>query len=232
MAKPTKVEILDGHTIKTDQDAPPGFTEEPGMVGAFTREQAPGAIPNGTRIVKHYAEAWDANPVGAHGVVLGSMMDDQLGKLVGELLAPALRHGNENSKYLYFVEWDNAPGRAVVVLGAKIKRADFLPQAFVKRATEEESGPDVIGAGLSWPTPERRDPEPDFKPGGGTFGGGGASGSWEEDKPSAPAASESFGSCTPDSDSSSSSSSSSDSGSSSSDSGGSDSGGSSSSGSE
>lgn len=221
MAKPIKVEILDGHTIKSDQEAPLGFLEEPGMVGAFTREQAPGAIPNGTRIVKHYAEVWDANPVGAHGVVLGSMMDDQLGLLVGDLLAPALRHGNENSKYLYFVEWDSAPGRAVVVLGAKIKRADFLPQAFVKRATEEEGAPDVIGTGISWPTPERRDPEPDFKPGGGTFGGAGASGSWEEDKPSTPAsASESFGSCTPDSsassDSSSSDSGSSDSGSSSS----------------
>lgn len=214
MAKPTKVEILDGHTIKTDQDAPQGFTEEPGMLGAFTREQAPGAIPNGTRIVKHYAEAWDANPVGAHGVVLGSMMDDQLGLLVGELLAPALRNGNTNSKYLYFIEWDNNPGRAVVVLGAKIKRADSMPQAYVTESVWRARAEEVGDLGAQ--SPVRSDPEPDFKPGGGTFGGGGASGSWEEDKPSAPA-SESFGSCTPDSDSSSSSSS--DSGSSSSDSG-------------
>lgn len=219
MAKPPKVEILDGHTIRSDQDAPQGFTEEPGMLGAFTREQAPGAIPNGTRIVKHYAQTLDANPVGAQGVVLGSIMDDQLGLLVGDLLAPALRQGNENAKYMYFVEWDSAPGRAVVVLGAKIRRADSLPQqAYATESVWRSRAEEVGDLGTQSPV---REPEPDFKPGGGTFGGGGASGRWEEDKPSTP--SESFGSCTPDS-----SSSSSDSGSSSSDSGSSDSGSSSS----
>ncbi|MCK1670337.1 hypothetical protein [Bradyrhizobium sp. 150] len=68
----------------------------------FTTDQAPGAIPNGTPIVKVFSEERDANPVGTTGVVLGSMSDGE-------------RTG-------YFVEWQTMPGVPVFVAEFKIGR--------------------------------------------------------------------------------------------------------------
>lgn len=48
-------------------------TNHAGYLGAFTREQANGAIPNGTRIRKAWGESGDTTPVGTGGVVLGSL---------------------------------------------------------------------------------------------------------------------------------------------------------------
>jgi hypothetical protein len=76
---------------------------EHGYLGAFTRDQAPGAIANGTHIVKTRTEEGDANPIGATGVVLGSLCHEE--------------------KYLYFVEWDSLPRVAVGVSDWKIERA-------------------------------------------------------------------------------------------------------------
>jgi hypothetical protein len=87
---------------------------EPGMVGAFTRHQAEGAIPNGTRIVKARGESGDATPLGVGGVVLGSLAGGHLGERApdGTLV-----------EYGYFVEFDNRPGFAVGVIDWKIARA-------------------------------------------------------------------------------------------------------------
>lgn len=69
----------------------------------FTTDQAPGAIPNGTPIVKTFSDKGDANPVGTTGIVLGSMFD-------GEHIAG------------YFVEWQTMPGVPVFVAEFKIGR--------------------------------------------------------------------------------------------------------------
>lgn len=77
-----------------------GIREWPGYVGAFTRDQANGAIPNGTSIVKVFKEEKDAHQIGARGTVLGSFLD--------------------NGRAAYFVEWDSDPGIAVLTIDKKI----------------------------------------------------------------------------------------------------------------
>lgn len=78
---------------------------EPGWVGMFTREQAPGALPNGTVIEKATWEAGDAHPIGTRGVVLGSFFPP------------------EHNTLFYFVEWRPKPHMAVGVTAKKIRRA-------------------------------------------------------------------------------------------------------------
>lgn len=78
------------------------LVEEPGYIGAFTRDTAPGAIASGERVVKIESEKGDAHDVGAGATVLGSISG-------GGLL-------------LYFVEWDAKPGYAVAVAAWKVGR--------------------------------------------------------------------------------------------------------------
>lgn len=79
----------------------------PGWIGGFTRDQAKGAIPNGTRIKKTASEEGDATTDGTLGTVLGSF---QSPASMGMLL-------------FYFVEWDDNKRVAVGVMGWKIERA-------------------------------------------------------------------------------------------------------------
>lgn len=78
------------------------FGPESGWSGNFTREQAPGAYPNGTRIEKTASKPGDGSPDGAKGTVLGSMSHPMVG------------NG-------YFVEWDAYPRHAVFVAGPRVK---------------------------------------------------------------------------------------------------------------
>ena len=80
-----------------------GIRHEAGWHGAFTRDQAPGAIPNGTSIVKTATEAGDVHPVGTKGTVIGSICDPKV-----------------DSRTLYFVEWASRPHAAVAVVDWKI----------------------------------------------------------------------------------------------------------------
>lgn len=80
-----------------------GLGHHDGYAGVFTKHQAEGAIPNGTKIVKTNSVAGDATPDGMGGVVLGSMDSGD--------------HG-----LLYFVEWDDRPRMAVGTIALKIKR--------------------------------------------------------------------------------------------------------------
>ena len=77
----------------------------------FTRDQAQGAMPNGTRIVKVKEEAGDKHKLGDEGVVIGSVSHPEV--MDG---APA-----------YFVEWDDMPGVPVGVVGYKIAKAEAQP---------------------------------------------------------------------------------------------------------
>ena len=75
----------------------------PGYYGAFTKDQAPGAFPNGSRIVKHAVEEGDGTLLGHRGTVLGSMLEPEVSPFI-----------------FYFVEWDTRPRAAVCVVSWKI----------------------------------------------------------------------------------------------------------------
>jgi hypothetical protein len=92
----------------------PDIRDWPGYVGAFTRDQAEGAIPNGATIRKAKLEKNDSTPLGTLGVVLGSFDGIKLG------LSEAERNG---SRFMYFIEWFNKPGCAVCVVDWKIEAA-------------------------------------------------------------------------------------------------------------
>jgi hypothetical protein len=74
-----------------------------GWTGAFTEQTFPGALLNGTRVIKVAQDpSGDRTPPGQTGKVLGSIGHPQLG-------------------ILYFVEWDGAPKVAVAVHQRKIR---------------------------------------------------------------------------------------------------------------
>lgn len=70
---------------------------------AYVTTEAPGALRNGTRIVKTVEEPGDAHAVGATGTVIGS-----LGPMPG------------TGEFGYFVLWDDMPGAPVFVRGGKV----------------------------------------------------------------------------------------------------------------
>ena len=85
-----------------------GIRMHPGYLTPFSNRSASGAIPNGTRIRKTMVDDGDMNPLGATGVVLGSL------RVPGK---PGRRGIG------YFVAWDARPHIAVFVTAMKIERA-------------------------------------------------------------------------------------------------------------
>ena len=105
----------------------PFLTVEAGYAGVFTRHEAEGAIPNGTRIVKVAVDgdgSEDAHPIGARGVVLGSLEfpPGAVAEVRQELAAKGL--DVPDVTFAYFVEWEARPRVAVGVMDWKIARAD------------------------------------------------------------------------------------------------------------
>jgi hypothetical protein len=90
------------------------FELHPGYKGRHTQGQAPGAIPNGTRVVKQNTQPGDSQPDGALGIVLGSF------KAPTGLKLAARSERLMGVTYFYFVEWDALPGVAVGVVSTKI----------------------------------------------------------------------------------------------------------------
>ncbi len=88
---------------------------EPGWDGKFTRENAPGAIQSGTRVVKVNSAYGDLSRDGSRGVILGSVFH------------PALADGEP----MYFVEWEHTPKRAVACMGWKRFEAAHSPLRIV-----------------------------------------------------------------------------------------------------
>lgn len=70
----------------------------------FTREQAEGALPNGTRVVKIKAEEGDGHAVGERATVIGSVSHPEI----------------MNGIIAYFVSWDDMPNVPVGVVDWKI----------------------------------------------------------------------------------------------------------------
>lgn len=85
------------------------LTLEDGWEGLFTRHQAPGALPNGTRIEKCNSEERDRWPDGKQGTVIGSVYREDVG-------------------YFYFVEWDGDAKRAIGVRDLRIKPVTDVPR--------------------------------------------------------------------------------------------------------
>lgn len=79
------------------------FRDYPGWHGAHTRTEAPGALRNGTRVHKIATEDGDTHPVGSKATILGSVHVPERG-------------------YAYFVEWDDSPRYAVLVVAGKIRQ--------------------------------------------------------------------------------------------------------------
>jgi hypothetical protein len=103
----------------------PFLTIEAGWHGVFTRQQAKGAIPNGSRIVKTASEKGDSTPYGALGTVLGSLgpfPPEAAAEAKAELVAKGLEPNDV--VYAYFVEWDALPRTAVGIMDWKIRRAE------------------------------------------------------------------------------------------------------------
>jgi hypothetical protein len=88
------------------------FRMEPGWRGSFTREQATGALANGTRVVKARSEAKDKTPTGTPGIVLGSYRHPDI----------------MNNVILYFVAWASAPRIAVACVEWKLRAAEEWPE--------------------------------------------------------------------------------------------------------
>lgn len=78
----------------------------------FSREQAEGAMPNGTQVEKQNSEAQDGHPDGSLGEIVGSM---------GPLDEPVL-----GCRYGYFVMWDATPELPVFVMETKVKK--YVPE--------------------------------------------------------------------------------------------------------
>lgn len=93
-----------------DLPNPFGLRTEPGYYGLFTRNQAPGALPNGSRVAKIRKDqvGGDVLPIGAQATVLGSI------RMPLEVIAQT------GSPFIYFVEWDENPGIACGVSSIKI----------------------------------------------------------------------------------------------------------------
>lgn len=83
------------------------FRPERGWVGHFTRDQAAGAMPNGTRVRKSEFKPGDAHPIGALATVIGSIR------------APV----NGEDQLAYFVEFDDLPKHAVGIMPWRIEEA-------------------------------------------------------------------------------------------------------------
>ncbi len=92
-------------------ELPYGLHEEPGWTGIFTRDQAPEALANGTRIRKSVFWPGDATSVGTTGTVVGSLSHPRV----------------YDGMIFYFVAWDDDPRCAVGIIGAKIAPLEGQP---------------------------------------------------------------------------------------------------------
>lgn len=89
----------------------PTIEHRPGWTGAYTSEQAEGAIPNGTLVAKRASEPGDGTPDGTHGTVLGS--------IDGMAFDPEMCR-RLDARFMYWVEWSISPRVAVAVVDRKV----------------------------------------------------------------------------------------------------------------
>lgn len=66
------------------------------LCGVYITLESPGALPNGTEVVKVNSEPGDGHPDGTEGIVVGSIGPAYMEKFGRDMLA-------------YFVEWHGTP---------------------------------------------------------------------------------------------------------------------------
>lgn len=105
------------------KEIPAPFMQEPDKYGpsVFTREEAPGALPNGTLVRKTYEEEGDATPLGTVGTLIGSLPNDTS-------IIPARERVNIDpqilaSEFAYFIEWRSSPHTVIGCMSAKVEKA-------------------------------------------------------------------------------------------------------------
>src|SRR5262245_15908147 len=82
-----------------EMTTPPGWRMRDGVF--FFEDEYPGAMKNGTRVVKVRGDEGDTHPLGALATVVGSI-------------------GHPDVGVCYFVEWDEHPGVPVAVMAFKL----------------------------------------------------------------------------------------------------------------
>lgn len=81
-------------------------SEHEGYFGVFTRNQYPGALPNGSRVRKLNSERGDHTTDGVSGTIMGSIGHPELPNI------------------MYFVEWDNRPRTVIGCMDSKLEPQD------------------------------------------------------------------------------------------------------------
>lgn len=89
------------------------FQTEPGWMGFFTRNEAPDALQNGTRIEKINSQKGDGHQDGDTGTVIGSIDAEDAQEYLGAK--------PKGSKLAYFIEWDDMPRCAVGIGSERIQ---------------------------------------------------------------------------------------------------------------
>lgn len=117
-------------TDQTHPQLPAPFIVNPEVYGdnIFTRNEADGAWPNGTKVRKIYAEEGEgefaanerATAIGEIGTVIGSIETDIPPKGTPEFrsIDPHLR----DAQIAYFIEWQQAPNECVAAVDKKLEK--------------------------------------------------------------------------------------------------------------
>lgn len=74
------------------------WADDPGWAGAYTRQQAKGAMPNGTKVRKVRSQPKDGHQDGAMGTVIGSFTATEPMEVEGCIV-----------RTFYFIEWEDMP---------------------------------------------------------------------------------------------------------------------------
>ncbi len=85
---------------------------EPGWIGSFVREQAPGALATGTRVIKARSEPGDTFPDGLGSIGPGP-----------DVPVPTPHGSVPPGAYVYFVEWEPRPRCAIAITSTRIDAA-------------------------------------------------------------------------------------------------------------
>lgn len=89
------------------------ITTHEGYYGIFSKNEAEGAWPNGTRVRKVNSQDGDGHLDGSLGTILGSYKNTHKTEPKFEDVA-----------YLYWVEWDDMPKVPIGTISTKLEKAD------------------------------------------------------------------------------------------------------------
>lgn len=92
------------------------------LVGEFVADEAPGALPNGTKIVKTMSDPEDITPTGMTGIVLGSITIPA--QVHEALIAKGKTVPEPRPDFFYFVVWDDKKNMAIGCLSHKLRLAE------------------------------------------------------------------------------------------------------------